>query len=191
MWLDVLFHFPILGLSVSPSFGALQPTTTWKACLCEATSLPNPLDAYWTQLFHVSTGCPLYIQVEAFSSWSPGARHDVWRPRSHEGPRGFFYLAACAAGDLAHRCCRCVTLQWGRLTCHIQTPVSSISSVSTIGIPAWWDVKSSRHRVSTSEQVRELELTLVIIFGAVMFLKGTTVAIRNYRNPFINPWRGF
>lgn len=74
---------------------------------------------------------------------------------------------------------------------HSNALVSRISSVSSIGIPSWWDVKSCRHRVSTSEQVRELELTLVIIFGAVMFLKGTTVAIRNYRNPFINPWRGF
>lgn len=45
--------------------------------------------------------------------------------------------------------------------------VSSISSVSSIGIPAWWDVKSCRHGVSTSEQVRELELTLAIIFGHV------------------------
>lgn len=170
MWLDVLFHFPILGLSVSPSFGALQPTTTWKACLCEATSF---LDAYRTQPFHVNTGCPLYIQVEALSSWSPGARHDVWRPRSHEGPRGFLFSGLCCwwfgpqMVPLRNPSMRPADVSYSNAL------LSSISSVSSIGISAWWDVKSCRHRVSTSEQVRELELTLVIIFGAVMcFWKG-------------------
>ena len=45
--------------------------------------------------------------------------------------------------------------------------VSSISSGSGIGVPAWWNVKGCRHLVSTFEQVRELILTLVIIFGRV------------------------
>lgn len=31
-----------------------------------------------------------------------------------------FYLAACAAGDLAPRCCRCVTTHRSWLTCHTQ-----------------------------------------------------------------------
>lgn len=47
--------------------------------------------------------------------------------------------------------------------------VSSISSASGIGVPAWWDVKGCRHLVSTSEQVRELKLTLVIIFGHILY----------------------
>lgn len=122
MWLNVLFHFPTLGLSVSPSIRALKLTTTWKACLWGATSLPNPLDAYWMQLLHVSTSCPSHIQIEALCTGAFGHWLLTVKCGVHGAMKAlfWFYLQGCAAGALARRCCCCVTIVWGSLTCHFR-----------------------------------------------------------------------
>lgn len=166
MWLNVLFHFPILGLSVSSSIGALQPTTTWKACFCEATSLRNPMDAApscYHQLSIIDSSWGFMFLVTGRSPWSVLST-TRWRPLR------FFYLAALCCWwfgpqmlPLRNRCMSLADVSY------LKALLSSISSASGIGVPAWWDVKACRHLVSTSEQVRELKITLMIIFGFIQY----------------------
>lgn len=122
---------------------------------------------WWMQLFHVSTSCPLQSQVEAFAL---GHRALAMKFGVREVMKAleFFYLAALCYWlfgqqmlPLHNHCMSLADVSYWKAL------VSSISSASNIGVPAWWDVKGCRHLVSTSGQVRELELTLVIIFGPV------------------------
>lgn len=172
MWLNVLFHFPNPGLSVSPSVGALQPTATWKACLCEATPPPpNSLDASWMQRFHVVRYIFKLLGLCALGHRVLSVERGVHQAMKTLPP------FCCCFFLFSGLCCwwfgpQMLPLRNPRTRlADVSHSKALVSSVSAFSIPAWWDVKSCRHGVSKSEQV--CELTVVIIFDHVWcFRKG-------------------